>query len=370
MLNQPFLFVCQRCKKLCFATRVNLVEDETPKNEDSTKLPISHKFSTSTIQGQKVLIDISTNGATLLEEYSSLFSDLIPNLPSFPLCNNCLRQFGDKISHKTTFYKEQSVVLKDQIIPKISLLINEMQKEVQNVSSQNSVLGEVTYSNRREARRLSSASGCSNSACSASSDQKDSPLNKSPPSFFKYGIKSSAGVPSLNLCTAFCIMSHNYFGSINGCRLAFSTPQLVPLDEISSALQFLCHMLYYCGTRMGTNLCGLSLEPLSFSGVLFNPADTKSRRTLESFNYCVMSLMQACNTLFDTMSEVMCNFAPPYPISLEDKKIDREKYIYKPAKSHVWTAAMKLLLFDFKVMQKCCLQLANFVLTPLEQDEQ
>ena len=354
------IFVCQHCKKLCIIDSqiFTTPSSETQKTQRSNPIHSSQTLCVHTKDYYQWIYK---------DEFSNLkeeFRDFI----EFPLCNNC-RQFYDHFSQKSTFYKRQTAYLNEKLSKDILPMVQNLKEDIQLTQSKSIVLEEVVKSSTTDINRLLNSVKVPQIVPAQQSYTEQPKKDEADPGTNYQGfIRSTDGLSSLMLCTTFCIMGYNHCGTINGCRLAFSLSNPIPNEEISSALLFLCHMLFYSGTKMKTDLCGLVLEPLSFSGVPFNPADLKKKSAIESFNFCMKSLMKACFSLFECIGNYMKNFAPPYPILLSQNMIERECYLYQASKPYIWTAAMKLLLFDFKVLQKCCLQLGKYILNPQSID--
>ncbi|KAK8893755.1 hypothetical protein M9Y10_022184 [Tritrichomonas musculus] len=170
----------------------------------------------------------------------------------------------------------------------------------------------------------------------------------------------STACPLLSFYT-FHISSNQHYGTINKARIGFFKYNPNTLTENNIATFFICQLIHYFKCIFQIPQICVNFNPMSI--LIITNKNTKinfSLHTLEfpvkrsrvsDFNESINNLFLAYD-LINKASSRMRNFGePPFNVDLKEKKIERFSFSLNWKQVEEWSAAMKLLLINLKMIQ-------------------
>ena len=293
-----------------------------------------------------------------LWQYQTNFSLLKGDFASksfhqFPLCHDCEAAQCKYLTSERRFYDSQSQYFSKILAEGNTDKCEEMEKLVQRVQQEASVLEEVMNMNSREVAKLASAT--TPAEVPEAGKRRMKPQRKVP--HVKPAIP--LGFNGVGMCLSFHISFNRIYGCINGYRIGTRTPDIVPEEEIDLGFHFLAQLARSLGVAVGVDVSSLTVgvgvvltDERGADPIVLTSYDFKDRRSIQRFGNAIRRFMAVCWNIFEAPAIVDSGSVPPHTIDLESDTISEQSYLYDRKNPSRFTTAMKWLLFNFKYIQR------------------
>lgn len=164
---------------------------------------------------------------------------------------------------------------------------------------------------------------------------------------------------SLTLISSFWISTNRHYITINNSRIGFYGFQTNSIEENNVGLQFVSHLVWALSKTFCIRFRNFEIQP---SGVFrtqrdnffyLRIPDTNQKKDISNFNYALDMLFYIAAALFASPEISECCGIPPFEIDVDNHMIATTPYRYGDSAQSIenWSIAMRLLLFNLKLLQ-------------------
>jgi len=347
------IMVCGLCGKLCLAS------DDQWSGSGSKDNISRHHMRRQTMSSKLYKKVILHNPCLKNWKYDEKLeqSTSKSNYYVFPCCNNCCVIQSNGIFNQKKYYDNESIYLLKQIQnPNTKNICKILRDKVRKLDNEAQIINEVSECLERDMfhKKFVGKSDRFANMISTISNEYHLPSNSDQISIYS---NSEINTMNIMLSTTFSIGFWRHYGTINGVRLGYQTPDPIPDDELDVALFFFAQLIQSLGSlaRMdfthvsigsNVNICYLQSKTIRLNSALF-----KSRNTAKELNEVMHDFMCFLSAVFSAI--VSDDLIPPLPFKLNvnNRTIADISYDFDIKKPSKWTKAMRLLLFNIKSIQ-------------------
>jgi len=344
------LCICEKCHGIIFLSADNW-------NTHLSNRSLLHSQSSRRIIDSTFSKEFISHSESSEWENNKLFIEIKESMKkeNFPLCSHCGNLEIQNSRRIESFYQLSVDLYKRLDIPDKQVIINELKEKISLIDCETVVFQEASDSFRSEVRRIH-------------------PLKK--PQKFNLEIYNPADsesivastytsnrllpkLSSIMVSVTFHIASYRFFGTINGLKLGQNSQFSISAEEINAALTFLVQMIEYF-----LEITTLSRPDIAYTSFPIiekqplNASDIFTRWGTNKFNSVLLIIFQISHTIFQH-PDIITLSAAPYEISTINHTIGGENFFFEYGSPYKWSRPMKLLLFNFKLIQTALINSAS-----------